>query len=155
MANAKDAQNQGNQGGCQSGCGNINSAPVDPYSPRLPDCAKSADPVSGCCLSPPEKMTCPKTKNDGCEKIELSWAAPTSCQKVEATHIQVRKGNNWIDMPKVPPTWTSWSISNNHLRNPPISLPVGMCAEFRIRSFSCNGWSEWSNSSGRLGAKVE
>lgn len=108
------------------GCGNLtNKNPSASDPSRLPECPDDNPDAPGCCLDPPKKMACPKTENLDCEKIKLTWEAADSCQDVSALHIQVKKGSYWVDLPKVPPTWTSWEISNNHLRNPPISLKVG------------------------------
>jgi len=93
-------------------------------------------------------MKAPVTSNMGCEKVNIAWELPTSCTKIDAVQIQLKKSNIWMNMLPIPVDWTNWEVSNNHFRNLPYDIQVGTCVETRMRAHSCNGWGRWSESSG-------
>jgi len=108
----------------------------------IPLCGKDA---SGSCKSPPSRMTCPASRNNGCQKVELNWRVPDSCCGIEVYHLQIKGANGtWNDAPKIPGAMTSWAINSNTLRHAPYFLAINDRVSFRIRGWSCNGWGGWS-----------
>lgn len=90
-------------------------------------------------------MTCPASRNNGCQKVELNWRVPDSCCGIEVYQLQIKGRNGlWNNAPKIPGGMTSWAINSQTLRSAPFFLAINDRISFRIRGWSCNGWGGWS-----------